>query len=69
MTMNSPISIPVLALLALALVLSYCAGCYASGLWSALFMAGAGIIAAVAVFMEASAAYAEGMADAREDLE
>lgn len=67
--MNSPISIPVLALLALALVLAYCAGAYATGLWAALFLIGSGILAAVATFMEASMAYGEGLNDDMEDIE
>ena len=67
--MNSPISTPVLAMLALALVLAYCAGAFAAGLWSALLLIGSGIIAAVAVFMEASVAYNEGLDDDAEDIE
>jgi hypothetical protein len=59
--MNSPISIPVLAILLIALALSYCAGAYAQGVAVALCLIASGILTAVAVFMEASEAYAMGV--------
>lgn len=67
--MTSPISIHVLALLALALIMAYCAGAFASGMWAALFLILSGIFASVATFMEASTAYSEGLADAKENTE
>ena len=62
---TSPISLPVLFITLLALALAYGAGAYASGIGAALCLIGSGILAVVAVFMEASEAYAQG----REDLD
>lgn len=65
--MNSPISLPVLAITLLALALSFAAGRYADGVWIAVCLIAAGIMATVAVFMEASAAYAAGRDDSDEE--
>jgi len=62
---TTPISLPVLCLLLLALTLAFCAGQYATGIWQPVMLIGSGIISVCAVFIEASEAYAAG-ADSEE---
>lgn len=57
---TTPISLPVLVLLLLAMTLAFCAGAYAQGLWQPAMLIGSGIISVCAVFIEASEAYAAG---------
>jgi len=64
---TTPISLPVLCLLLMAMTLAFCAGQYATGIWQPVMLIGSGIIAVCAVFIEASEAYAAG--SEREEIE
>jgi len=66
---TSPISITVLLILLLALSLAYCAGAYATGVYVAVCLISATILAVLAVFIEAANAYSEGVEIEREGEE
>lgn len=66
---TTPISLPVLTLLLLAMTLAFCAGAYATGIWQPVMLIGSGIVSVCAVFIEASEAFSAGMDTDREDME